>query len=83
MGHASGPVSNFPLALCTPTMLHPPREAKPFESTPGSTVDSLYESDFCSPASTGAGQSSLVLDFSYHRRVEEENLCDFQRTEAF
>ncbi|XP_055671128.1 armadillo-like helical domain containing protein 1 [Falco peregrinus] len=64
-GHASGPVSSFPLASCTSTMLHPPQEAKPFEGTPGSTVDSLHEIDFGSLAAAGAGHSSPV--FFSHR----------------
>lgn len=73
VGHTSGPVSSFPLALCTLTVLDPP-QSKPFGSTPGSNVDSLYESDFCSPASTGAGHSSPVFDLSHHGWVEEETV---------
>lgn len=69
VGHASIPVSNFPLALCGPAVPHHPQKAKPFESTPSSLADSLYLKDFHSRASTGAGHNSPIYYLTHHGQV--------------
>lgn len=77
VGHVSDSVSSFPLALCAPVVLCLPQEAKPFEHTPGSTVDPLYESGFCCPVPTGAG-SELAGCWSQLQWVSwGEKLQDF------
>lgn len=73
VGHASIPVSNFPLALCAPAVPHHPQKAKHFESTPNSLAESLYLKDFHSPAvyssCTGAGHNSPVYYLTHHGQV--------------